>query len=309
MALRIRWVSGSLIASSRLRSSSVSPPTISRRTCLPQAAARSRTIRGTLDQTCSIGCMRVFMTPSCSSEAIRLSRWEALARSMSPSLASREIALRASTSSLTWRIRASSRSTSTRIEVSAAALRETCSASPADRLGGLARVGHLRVGSGRARGGLGRRGGLGTDQPPARPSWRPRRAPRPAARRPGADAVRFAVRLRCASRRASGRAWRPRPRAPRWPWRRLLLGFCHWAGLRLRVGGRGRDRGGLAGQHRLEAGSPRARRRRRPPRRSARSRGAPHAPRPPCAGGRRWSSGPSTGGRHAARRAGSRPRG
>src|SRR5664280_2226086 len=42
-ALRTRCISGSLTASSRARSSSVSPPTTSRWTWVPQAAARSRT--------------------------------------------------------------------------------------------------------------------------------------------------------------------------------------------------------------------------------------------------------------------------
>ena len=43
-------------------------------TCLPQVSARSRTTRGSFFQTLPIGCMRVFMTPSCSSVVIRFSR-------------------------------------------------------------------------------------------------------------------------------------------------------------------------------------------------------------------------------------------
>ena len=56
-ALRSRCVSGSLMASMMVLSSSVSLPSISTRTCLPQASARSRTTRGNLFQTLPIGCM------------------------------------------------------------------------------------------------------------------------------------------------------------------------------------------------------------------------------------------------------------
>src|SRR5664280_2735209 len=49
-ALRTRCISGSLTASSKARSSAVSPPTTSRWTWVPQAAARSRTTRGILAQ-------------------------------------------------------------------------------------------------------------------------------------------------------------------------------------------------------------------------------------------------------------------
>ena len=41
-----------------------------------RSAARSRTTRGNLLQTLPIGCMRVFMTPSCSSVVIRFRRCE-----------------------------------------------------------------------------------------------------------------------------------------------------------------------------------------------------------------------------------------
>ena len=61
------WVSGSLIRSSTWRSSSVSAPCISSSICLPSSADRSRTIRGSFCQALPIGCMRVFITPSCSS--------------------------------------------------------------------------------------------------------------------------------------------------------------------------------------------------------------------------------------------------
>src|SRR4028118_1381909 len=62
--LRTRWVSGSLTASSSVLSSSVSLPSISRRTVLPTWMPRSRTTRGSLDQMGAIGCSRLFMTPS-----------------------------------------------------------------------------------------------------------------------------------------------------------------------------------------------------------------------------------------------------
>ena len=67
-------MSGSLMASRMALSSSVSPPFISTCTRLPQAWARSRITRGNFLQTFSIGCMRVFMTPSCNSAVIRLKR-------------------------------------------------------------------------------------------------------------------------------------------------------------------------------------------------------------------------------------------
>src|SRR4051812_28555324 len=122
--LRTRWVSGSLTASSSVLSSSVSRPSISRRTFLPHCRPRSRTTRGSLDQMWSIGCMRVFMTPSCSSLAIRFSRWEARTRSWSVCRPTYwTIWLRVSTSSPTSSISASSRSTSTRMVLSATARR------------------------------------------------------------------------------------------------------------------------------------------------------------------------------------------
>ena len=73
-ALRTMCVSGSRMASMIVLSSSVSWPSMSSRTCLPQATARSRTTRGNLLQTLPIGCIRVFMTPACSSVVSRLSR-------------------------------------------------------------------------------------------------------------------------------------------------------------------------------------------------------------------------------------------
>ena len=98
IALRMRWVSGSLMASSSPRSSSVSWPIISIRTWRPSAAEMSLTMRGTLDHKCSIGCMRVFITPCWSSVAMSDSRCEARTSDASPrSPASRVMAFLAST--------------------------------------------------------------------------------------------------------------------------------------------------------------------------------------------------------------------
>ena len=119
--LRTMWVRGSLMASMRLLSSSVSLPSISRRTCLPSWWARSRTTRGSLPHTVPMGCMRVFITRSCSSEVIRLSRWADTAKAPSGfTPTSCMTSLRASTSSPTRVIRSSRRSTSTRMVESAA---------------------------------------------------------------------------------------------------------------------------------------------------------------------------------------------
>ena len=74
MALRTMCVSGSRIASISVLSSSVSWPSISKRTFLPQATARSRTMRGNLLSTLPIGCIRVFITLACNSVVSRLSR-------------------------------------------------------------------------------------------------------------------------------------------------------------------------------------------------------------------------------------------
>src|SRR5690349_8597502 len=115
------WVSGSLIASMMVLSSSVSRPSISSRACFWHAIARSRTTRGNLAQTFPIGCIRVFMTPSCSSVVIRLSRCEVAwtTGSSLPAVCCR-IWFRASTSSPTRFISRSSNSTSTRMLLSAA---------------------------------------------------------------------------------------------------------------------------------------------------------------------------------------------
>jgi hypothetical protein len=65
--LRTMWVSGSLMRSSTWRSSSVSAPCNSSSMSLPSSAERSRMTRGSFCQALPIGCMRVRMTPSCSS--------------------------------------------------------------------------------------------------------------------------------------------------------------------------------------------------------------------------------------------------
>src|SRR5712672_2792078 len=111
------WVSGSLIRSSTWRSSSVSAPCISSSICLPSSPERSRTMRGSFCQALPIGCIRVFMTPSCSSAVTLESRCSGTLNSVSS--LRREISrswLRVRTSSDTIVIRCSSVSTLTRID-------------------------------------------------------------------------------------------------------------------------------------------------------------------------------------------------
>ena len=110
-------VNGSLIRSSTWRSSSVSAPCISSSICLPSSPERSRTMRGSFCQALPIGCIRVFMTPSCSSAVTLESRCSGTLNSVSS--LRREISrswLRVSTSSETMVIRCSSVSTLTRID-------------------------------------------------------------------------------------------------------------------------------------------------------------------------------------------------
>ena len=110
-------VNGSLIRSSTWRSSSVSAPCISSSICLPSSPERSRTMRGSFCQALPIGCIRVFMTPSCSSAVTLESRCSGTLNSVSS--LRREISsswLRVNTSSETMVIRCSSVSTLTRID-------------------------------------------------------------------------------------------------------------------------------------------------------------------------------------------------
>ena len=110
-------VKGSLIRSSTWRSSSVSAPCISSSICLPSSPERSRTMRGSFCQALPIGCIRVFMTPSCSSAVTLESRCSGTLNSVSS--LRREISnswLRVKTSSDTIVIRCSSVSTFTRID-------------------------------------------------------------------------------------------------------------------------------------------------------------------------------------------------
>ncbi len=110
-------VNGSLIRSSTWRSSSVSAPCISSSICLPSSPERSRTMRGSFCQALPIGCIRVFMTPSCSSAVTLDSRCSGTLNSVSS--LRREISrswLRVRTSSETMVIRCSSVSTLTRID-------------------------------------------------------------------------------------------------------------------------------------------------------------------------------------------------
>ena len=104
------------MASMMVLSNSVPAPSISRRICLPQDFARSRTSRGSLFQTTPMGCMRVFITPSCSSVVMRFKRCEVAFRVASSWRALNcRIWLRASTSSPTRFMSLSSRPTSTRM--------------------------------------------------------------------------------------------------------------------------------------------------------------------------------------------------
>src|ERR1700733_11478306 len=102
------WGSGSLIRSSTWRSSSVSAPCISSSICLCSSPERSRTMRGSFCQALPIGCIRVFMTPSCSSAVTLESRCSGTLNSVSS--LRREISrswLRVKTSSETLVIRGS----------------------------------------------------------------------------------------------------------------------------------------------------------------------------------------------------------
>ncbi len=116
-ALRTRWTSGSLIASSSVLSSSVSAPAVTSRTFLPVAWAASRQTRGRRVKTLSIGCIRAFITDSCR-PAVRWSmRWLVSARRASSRAPSWQSSwLRASTSSPTRFMSRSSTITGTRSE-------------------------------------------------------------------------------------------------------------------------------------------------------------------------------------------------
>ncbi len=133
------WVSGSLIRSSTWRSSSVSAPCISSSICLCSSPERSRTMRGSFCQALPIGCIRVFMTPSCSSAVTLESRCSGTLNSVSS--LRREISrswLRVKTSSETMVIRCSSVSTLTRIDWLATLSPSATSASAAGFLTALA---------------------------------------------------------------------------------------------------------------------------------------------------------------------------
>ena len=159
------WVSGSLIRSSTWRSSSVSAPCISSSICLPSSPERSRTMRGSFCQALPIGCIRVFMTPSCSSAVTLESRCSGTLNSVSS--LRREISsswLRVSTSSETMVIRCSSVSTLTRIDWLATLSASWTSASSATAAFGglgLALPWRLRRGFGAARLGAGAGAGAG----------------------------------------------------------------------------------------------------------------------------------------------------
>ena len=139
-------VSGSLIRSSTWRSSSVSAPCISSSICLPSSAERSRTRRGSFCQALPIGCMRVFMTPSCNSAVTCDSRCSGSLNSVSVCRRASSISwLRVSTSSDTMVIRCSSVSTLTRIDW----LAILASAALGDVTGRLLQTGFAGAGPGR----------------------------------------------------------------------------------------------------------------------------------------------------------------
>ena len=69
--LRTRWVSGSVIFSTRPLSSSVASPCVTSSTFLPSLAARSRSMRGKRLKTIDIGIMRIDITDSCRSRVLR----------------------------------------------------------------------------------------------------------------------------------------------------------------------------------------------------------------------------------------------
>ena len=116
-ALRTRCVSGSRMLSISVRSSSVSPPSIDSCTSLPQETARSRTVRGNLLKTCSIGCSRVLTAVSWRALVTVLMRWAAASTAGSVVSMLRS-SLRASTSSPTRSRIEPTSPTSTRIELS-----------------------------------------------------------------------------------------------------------------------------------------------------------------------------------------------
>ena len=130
----------SLMASSRLLSSSVSWPSTCKRTCRPSDCERSRTMRGILVKMLETGCIRAFITDSRRS-AVTISR----RRLSMVILGSDEVAcrtwLRVSTSSPTRFIILLSRVTSTRSELSAAELwlpgARCLAASPSESAGAL----------------------------------------------------------------------------------------------------------------------------------------------------------------------------
>ncbi|MNI89924.1 hypothetical protein D3C73_1473900 [compost metagenome] len=73
IALRMRWISGSDKASTRVLSSVVSSPLNSSRICLPDWRAMSLTNRLNLVNTWDTGSMRISTMASCSSFVMRSS--------------------------------------------------------------------------------------------------------------------------------------------------------------------------------------------------------------------------------------------
>ena len=187
------WVSGSLIRSSTWRSSSVSAPCISSSMSLPSSADRSRTMRGSFCQALPIGCMRVFITPSCSSAVTLESRCSGTLNSESSCRRTMSSSwLRVSTSSETMVIRCSSVSTLTRIDW----LATLASALVVVAVGFASALRAWRLGS-----------ALRPAAPAPGPAFRGRRARARRARlRPGAAAVPASAAPAC--RRCAGAALR-----------------------------------------------------------------------------------------------------
>ena len=111
------WVSGSTSSSTMDLSSSTSAPLICTSICLPSCLDMSRMMRGNRLNTVPMGCIRVCMMPSCSSEVT----WLMFCRMAARPGMSRPCPVRArsswfllSTSSPAWFISSVSRSTRTR---------------------------------------------------------------------------------------------------------------------------------------------------------------------------------------------------
>ena len=137
-----------------VRSSSVSAPSTVKTTSLPQALARSRTVRGKRLKTCSTGCIRVLTAVSCRALVTVWIRWVA-ASTAGSSVSMLLSSLRASTSSPTRSRIEASRSTSTRTVDSATADAAGAAVTTSGAAAGAAATGSARGGSARGSAGSG----------------------------------------------------------------------------------------------------------------------------------------------------------